>query len=103
MSFTGSRWHGLPEPRLFNFPPGLRLAYSEERGPIGVPVTADVALFQYNNTMMQNAGVPPLSQLGEAWSWHEMIEVGREFLARAETVPRGYRLRICRGLLSGAW
>ena len=76
MSFTGSRWHGL-EQRLFNFPPGLRLAYSEERGPIGVPVTADVALFQYNNTMMQNAGVPPLSQLGEAWSWHEMIEVGR--------------------------
>lgn len=76
MPLTGSRWHGL-EQGLFNFPPGMRLAYSDERGPIGVPVTADVALFQYNQTMMQNAGLPPLSQLGETWHWHDMIEVGR--------------------------
>ena len=44
---------------------------------MGVPVTADVALFQYNESMMQNAGLPPLSRLGETWTWHDMIEVGR--------------------------
>lgn len=76
MSLTGSRWHGL-EQEMSNFPPGMRIAYSDPRGPIGVPVTADVGLFQYNATMMQNAGLPPLSQLGEQWTWHDMIEVGR--------------------------
>lgn len=76
MTLAGSRWHGL-EQALYNFPPGMRQAYSEERGPVGVPVTADVALFQYNESMMQNAGLPPLSRLGETWTWHDMIEVGR--------------------------
>lgn len=76
MSLTGSRWHGL-EQHLYNFPPGMLSAYADERGSIGVPVTADVGLFQYNGTMMQNAGLPPLSQLGETWTWHDLIEVGR--------------------------
>ncbi len=76
MTLAGSRWHGL-EQALYNFPPGMRQAYSEERGPVGVPVTADVALFQYNESMMQNAGLPPLSRLGED------VDVARHDRSRA--------------------
>lgn len=76
LTLSGSHWHGL-EQALLAFPPGMRQAFAEQRGPIGVPLTADVALFQYNETLITSAGLPPLSQLGERWTWHDMIDVGR--------------------------
>ena len=76
LTLSGSHWHDL-EQALSAFPPGMRQAYADLRGPIGVPVTADVALFQYNETLVRNVGLPPLSQIGETWHWYDMVEVGR--------------------------
>lgn len=75
-SLTGSRWHGLGQ-AFASFPSGMRQVYADGRGPIGVPVTADVALFQYNGSLLEGLGLPPLSDLGATWDWHQMIDVGR--------------------------
>jgi len=72
----GFRWQGI-EQALAAFSPGMVAAYSDARGPIGIPLTASVDVLQYNETLLGRYGVPPLSQIGDQWTWHEFVDIGR--------------------------
>lgn len=59
------------------FPEGMQQAFSHAGEPIGIPVTASVEVFQYNENLFRDAGLPPLRQMETDWTWHDMIDIGR--------------------------
>lgn len=65
------------EDEFASFPVGLQDVFSDERGILGVPLAADAELFQYNESLMNDLGLPPLRTVGDEWTWYDMIDIGR--------------------------
>ena len=72
----GFRWQSVLE-ALKAFPPGMIAAVEDARGLVGVPMTADVDVLQYNETLLAQYGIPPLRQFGQDWTWREFVDIGR--------------------------
>lgn len=76
------RWPGSPLHVLFSqFPPGLQAAFADRQLPIGIPLTASASLFQYNENLLADAGVPALDEFSTEWTWYDLIDVGRRVSA----------------------
>lgn len=72
------RWKDMRLDDTFSsFPIGIQHVFSNERGVIGVPLAANAQLLQYNEEIMAQAGVPPLRDIADEWTWYEMIDIGR--------------------------
>jgi len=76
------RWPSTPVRDLFGqFPPGIQLAFAEGRVPIGIPLTASASLFQYNESLLADAGAPALGDYSTEWTWYDLIDIGRRIAA----------------------